>query len=315
MQIGLMIEGQNGLNWQGWQSILQHAEDGGFQCVFRSDHFTNPAPPELDSLELWTSLTWAASHTSKLEFGPLVSPVTFRHPAMTARYAAAVADLSGSRLVLGLGAGWQDREHRMFGVPFYDFKTRFEMLEDALEMTTRLLTGSTVTHQGKHFLLEEAVILPTPTRHIPILIGGNGPKRTLPLAARYADEWNAVFCNIDTYRHRMGRLDELAKQAGREPRDVKRSLMAGTRWARDDRGVRELLDEASKRLGKDARIDDINRLGLFAGTSSMMVDQLSAFAEAGCQRVMLQFLDYDDLSTIDAWAKDIVPQFHTTEDT
>lgn len=310
MQIGLMIEGQNGLNWQRWQAILQHAEDRGFQCVFRSDHFTNPAPPELDSLELWTSLTWAASHTRNIEFGPLVSPVTFRHPSMTARYAAAVDDLSGGRLVLGLGAGWQDREHRMFGVPFHDFKTRFEMLGDALELTGRLFGGETVSYAGKHFRLDEAVLLPAPARRTPILIGGNGPNRTLPLAARYADEWNGVFCNIDIYENRMQRLDELLAQYGRKPGDLKRSLMAGTRWARDDRGVSALLAEASKRFGKDTQIADINRLGVFAGTSSMMTDQLAVFAEAGCQRVMLQLLDYDDLSVIDAWARDIVPQFH-----
>ena len=313
MQIGLMVEGQNGLNWPRWQSILRHAEEGGFQCVFRSDHFTNPSPPELDSLELWTSLTWAASHTNALEFGPLVSPVTFRHPAMTCRYAAAVDDLSGGRLVLGLGAGWQDREHQMFGVPFYDFKTRFEMLEDALEMTTRLYAGGQVTFSGKHFSLDEATLLPKPARRTPILIGGNGPKRTLPLAARYADEWNAVFCNIETYRNRMQTLDQLLEKNGRKSSDVKRSLMAGTRWAADDHGVKELLAEASKRLGKDCGIEDINQLGLFAGTSSMMVDQLGTFQEAGCERVMLQILDYTDLEVIDAWARDIVPQFHVSQ--
>ncbi|MBZ0289649.1 MAG: LLM class flavin-dependent oxidoreductase, partial [Anaerolineae bacterium] len=93
-QIGIMIEGQNGLNWPRWRRILQVAEDSGYQCVFRSDHFTNNQPPELDSLELWVSLTYAASHTRRIEFGSLVAPVTFRHPALTVRMAAAVDDLS-----------------------------------------------------------------------------------------------------------------------------------------------------------------------------------------------------------------------------
>ena len=138
MQIGLMVEGQNGLNWERWERILTTAEQLGFQCVFRSDHFTNPSEPDLDSLELWTSLTYAATKTSRIEFGPLVAPVTFRHPSMTVRIASAIDDLSGGRLVLGLGAGWQEREHRLFGVPFHDFKTRFEMFTDALYMTTEL---------------------------------------------------------------------------------------------------------------------------------------------------------------------------------
>ncbi len=117
-QIGIMLEGQDGLNWERWGRILQAAEDFGYQCVFRSDHFTNSEPPDKDSLELWVSLTYAAISTRRIEFGSCVSPVTFRHPAMTVRMAAAVDDLSDGRLVLGLGAGWQDREHHNFGVPF-----------------------------------------------------------------------------------------------------------------------------------------------------------------------------------------------------
>ncbi|KAB2853821.1 MAG: LLM class flavin-dependent oxidoreductase, partial [Anaerolineae bacterium] len=112
-QIGIMIEGQHDLNWARWKKLLQAAEDFGFQCVFRSDHFTNANPPDYDSLELWVSLTYAATHTKKIEFGPLVTPVTFRHPSMTVRMAAQVDDLSGGRLVLGMGAGWQEREHRL----------------------------------------------------------------------------------------------------------------------------------------------------------------------------------------------------------
>lgn len=310
MQIGLMVEGQNGLNWDRWQRILGHAEDGGFQCVFRSDHFTNPAPPELDSLELWISLAYAASHTKRIEFGPLVSPVTFRHPSMSIRQAAAVDDLSKGRLIFGMGAGWQQREHDMFGLPFYDFKTRFEMLTDALEMTRRLYAGGAVSYQGTHFHLDSATLLPAPARQTPILIGGNGPKRTLPLAARYADEWNAVFCPLTTYRERMQRLDELLKKEGRSPADVKRSMMTGTRWVKDERGVKHLLAGASKRLGKEATIDDLAGMGMFAGTSSMMADQINRYAEAGCERVMLQILDYDDLSAVESWAHDILPQFH-----
>src|SRR5690606_30041363 len=104
MQIGIMLEGQMGLNWAHWKTILQTAEDFGFQHVFRSDHFTNPQPPDMDSLELWVSLTYAASHTERVELGPMVAAVTFRHPVMTARMAAHIDDLSNGRLVLGLGA-------------------------------------------------------------------------------------------------------------------------------------------------------------------------------------------------------------------
>ncbi len=230
---------------------------------------------------------------------------------MTVRQASAIDDLSGGRLVLGLGAGWQEREHEVFGVPFHDFPTRFAMLEDALEMT-RLLYGSAtpVSYEGKHFSLQEATLLPRPERQTPILIGGNGPKRTLPLAARYADEWNAVFCNIEVFRDLCQRLDNLVGEQGRAPSEVKRSLMTGVRWCKNEAAVNDMLDGMSKRLGRAASIPDLNEMGLLAGTSAMIAGQLAAFEEAGCARVMLQVPDYDNLSMVDHWAKEILPQFH-----
>src|SRR5512138_2833871 len=178
LEIAIMIEGQNGLTWPRWQRIARLVEEAGFAGLFRSDHFTNSNAVDIDSLELWTSLTWLAGNTSRIEFGPLVTPFSFRHPVHTARMASAVDDLSNGRLVLGMGAGWQEREHHKFGVPFYDRPTRFEMLAEALEMTSRLLrSDKPVTYKGKHFSLDEAILLPRPKRRggPPILIGGSGP--------------------------------------------------------------------------------------------------------------------------------------------
>ena len=120
LDVAIMIEGQDGLNWQRWQRLAAAAEDLGFAGLYRSDHFTNPTGPHLDALDLWTSLTWLAGHTTRIEFGPMVSPVSFRNPVVTAWTAAAVDDLSGGRLQLGLGAGWQEREHRSFGFELLD---------------------------------------------------------------------------------------------------------------------------------------------------------------------------------------------------
>lgn len=304
-QIGLMLEGQNGLNWERWQRILQTADDSGYQCVFRSDHFTNAQGEDMDSLELWTSLTYAASHTKRIEFGSLVAPVTFRHPSMTVRYAAAVDDLSGGRLVLGLGAGWQEREHKKFGVPFYDFPTRFDMFTDALEITTRLLkSDQPVSYQGKHFSLEDAVLLPRPKRAggPPLLIGGRGPKRTLPLVAQYADEWNAVFIPMETYRERRIQLDELLAQQGRKPNDVKYSLMTRVFYGRDDAELKSLLGERD--------LQTLVSQGLIAGTASQVIDQLGQWVEAGVERFMLQWIELDDIDRMEAMAKEVLPHFH-----
>jgi F420-dependent oxidoreductase-like protein len=305
-QIGLMLEGQDGLNWERWQRILQAAEELGFQCVFRSDHFTNAAPPEKDSLECWVSLTYAASHTKRIEFGPLVSPTTFRHPAMLVRMAAAVSDLSGGRLVLGMGAGWQEREHTMFDVPFYDFSRRYEMLVDALEITSRLLfSDGRVSYEGKHFSLNDAVLLPRPAKpgHPPILIGGNGPTKTLPLAAKYAEEWNGVFIDPATYRERSALLDDLLRQNGREPGDVKRSLMNNCRIFRTQAEMQSALN------GRGMTLEQARARGQMFGTPSMIVDQLGEFVQAGVQRFMLQWLDLDDMAGLELMGRDVLPQF------
>lgn len=308
-QLGLMIEGQMGLTWPRWQRILRTAEDAGYQCVFRSDHFTNPQPPHQDSLELWVSLTYAASHTQRIEFGPLVAPTTFRHPSMTARMAAAVDDLSGGRLVLGLGAGWQVEEHQRFGVPFYDFPTRFDMLTEALELTRLLFDSDTpVEYAGQHFPLTDAVLLPRPARKggPPILIGGRGPKRTLPLVAQHAHEWNTPVLPIPEYRERAALLDTLLAERGRAPGEVRRSLMVTTVFARSDAELDALLPPH----WKAHTLDELAARGLIVGTASRVIDQLSAWTEAGVERFMLQWLDLDALDRVEALARDVLPHFH-----
>jgi F420-dependent oxidoreductase-like protein len=308
VQIGLMIEGQDGLNWNRWRRILGAAEELPFAFVFRSDHFTNPTPPDKDSLELWTSLTYAGSHTERIELGPLVAPVTFRHPSVTARMAAAVDDLSGGRLVLGIGAGWNDREHRTFGVPFPPTATRLEMLDEYLQVVTLLLrSDEPISYSGKHYSLDEAVLLPRPTRAggPPILVGGNGPKRTLPLAARYADEWNAVFVGPQRLRELQAHLDSLLDGVGRPHDAVVRSAMVGTIFAHDEGELQSKLSQ--RNLTAEEAIES----GWLTGTTDMWIQQLRALTAAGAERIMLQWLDQDNLADLEAIARDVLP--HVSE--
>ena len=300
-QIGLMLEGQAGLTWSRWQRLLEAAETFGYQCVFRSDHFTI-APPYQESLEAWVSLTYAASHTQRIEMGTCVSPTTFRHPSMTVRMAAAVDDLSNGRLIYGMGAGWNEREHKQFGVPFYDVPTRFEMLVDALEITTRLLRQEQpVSYTGTRFSVEDAVLLERPKRATPILIGGNGPTKTLPLAAKYADEWNGVFISPADYKERNTRLNELLEKEERDPNHVKRSLMTQIVFAYDDAELQSLIA---------AKPDLATAQNMIVGTASQVIDKIGAYVDAGVERLMLQWLALDDIARIEKVAQTVLPHFH-----
>lgn len=301
-EIAIMIEGQNGLTWARWQRIARRVEELGFVGLFRSDHFTNSSPPDLESLELWTSLTWLADHTSRIEFGPMVTPFSFRHPVHTARMASAVDDLSGGRLILGLGGGWQEREHRLFGFDLLDMKPRFDRFEEGMEVVTRLLqSDEPVTFEGRYYQLRGATLLPRPQRPggPRILVGGNGGKRTLSYVVRYAEEWNCNFITVQKFSEVNGRLTEMLVHAGRKPESVRRSLMTGCVFGKDDAALKEKIS-ARKRS-----FEELRQRGIVVGNAAQVRGQLQEMEEAGLQRVLLQWLDLDDLEGLEALAKTI----------
>ncbi len=296
-EIAIMIEGQNGLNWPRWQRIVRSVEDLGFVGLYRSDHYTNANPPDKDSLELWVSLTWLADNTKRIEFGPLVSPVSFRHPTMTARMASAVDDLSGGRLTLGMGAGWQEREHKNYGWDLLPIPDRFRRFQEGLEVVTRLLNSDEpVSFQGEYYRLQEAILLPRPLRPggPPLLIGGNGKQRTLPMAARYADEWNGVYLTPQQFKDLSSHLDDLLTASGRKPGAVRRSLMTGLLFGRNDAEVEAKLE------GRDPA--ELKGKGVVVGTPAQVQEQIHQLELAGVQRLMLQWLDLDDLDGLAALA-------------
>lgn len=274
MDISLMLEGQMGLTWPRWQRIVAEAEDLGFAGIFRSDHFTNPSPPDSESLEMIVSLTYLASHATRVHFGPLVAPLSFRNPTLLARQAAALDDLSDGRMILGLGAGWQEREHETFGFELGDVPTRIRRLTEGLEVITRLLNSDEpVSFDGQFYHLRNAILLPRPQRPRGprILVGGNGPQRTLPLVAQYADIWNGVFMRPDQFRERMTILDTLLAKAGRQPGDVRRTMMYGQ----------------------------------FQGHDTL-IDLLPEYAAAGMEEIMVQWLDLDNIDGLRSFARRIM---------
>ena len=191
--------------------------------------------------------------------------------------------VSGGRLQFGVGAGWQEREHGSFGYALLDTRQRLNRFAEALDVMTRLLrSDEPVTWEGEFYQLRDALLLPRPQRRggPPVVIGGNGPQRTLPLTARFADEWNSVFVPAAKFAELNARLDELIEQQGRAPGSVRRSLMTNIRFGRDDA-------EVQRRLRGQNRAEMRER-GVVVGTAHEVVEQLGEYADAGVQRIMLQ---------------------------
>ena len=302
LEIAIMIEGQNGLTWPRWQKIARLVEETGFIGLFRSDHFTNQNPPDLESLELWTSLTWLASHTKRIEFGPLVTPFSFRHPVHTARMASAVDDLSNGRLTLGLGAGWNEREHHLFGFDLLEPGPRFDRFNEGLEIVTRLLrSAEQVTFEGQYYQLHGAALLPRPQRPGGplILIGGKG-KRTLSYVVRYADEWNCVMLTPQEFANLSNQLDEMLSTAGRKPDSVRRSMMTGCVFGKDDASLNAKVKVRGRSL------QQLQQNGMIAGSINEVKEQLQKLEQAGLQRIMLQWLHLDDLEGLEVLARGVL---------
>jgi F420-dependent oxidoreductase-like protein len=310
--ISIMIEGQDGLTWPRWKRLVAEVEELGFAGLFRSDHFTNAAPPDKESLETLVSLSYLASATERIHFGPLVAPVSFRHPAMLARQAAALDDLSGGRMILGVGAGWQDREHHLFGYDLGDVPTRMARLAEGLEVIARLLrSDQAASFAGTFYHLREATLLPRPQRPggPPILVGGNGWKRTLPLAARYADIWNGTFLSPDEFRARSAALDDLLRAAGRQPADLRRTLMLPVFFGQDDAALERRLERLRPAAKSTAEIAASLRSerNAIVGTPDIVAEQIAAYAAAGVEELMLQWLEMDDIAGLRAFAHSALP--------
>lgn len=241
MRFGLDVAQQR-MPWDEVVRRVHLAEQLGFDGAWGFDHFEpmyGEGPGE--TFEGMTTLAALAGQTSRIRLGLLVAGVTYRHPSVFAAQALTIDHASHGRLELSFGAAWFDKEHAQLGIPFPPTGERFDLLEDALEIVTRLFTGEIVSYQGRVVSLHEAQLRPMPMQHPhpPIWIGGAGPRRTLPLVAKYADVWHS-WGTPNTLRETNERLDELATKAGRDPS----SIMRASSVSLDD------LDTARKHAGK-----------------------------------------------------------------
>jgi F420-dependent oxidoreductase-like protein len=317
-ELSIMIEGQDGVNWLLWKRLVQEIEALGFAGLFRSDHYTNPSPPEKDSLEMVVSLAYLADHTRRVHFGPLVSPLSFREPSMLARQAAALDDLSGGRMLIGLGAGWQEREHAIFGFHLGTMKERMDRFEEGVQVVSLLLNSDEpVSFEGHYFHLRDAILLPRPRRKggPPIQIGGSGLNRTLPLVARYARQWNSVNPSVEHYKEMSAHLDELLKNEGRKPSDVKRSIMSTGIFGRTRQELEDRLESPpfnNPRLAGKSYEEKVSfwrdERHVLIGNAEEIAEQLAPYIEAGVEEVMTQWYHNSDIEGIRRYAEDLLPR-------
>ena len=224
MRFGLDVAQQR-MPWDEVISRVQFAEELGFDGAWGFDHLQPMYGEGLgEAFEGMTTLAALSGLTSRIRLGLLVTGVTYRHPSIFAAQALTIDHASHGRLELSLGAAWFDREHTELGIPFPSSGERFDLLEDALEIVTRLFTGDVVSYTGRVVSLQDAQLRPLPVQqpHPPIWVGGSGPRRTLPLVARYADVWHA-WGTPNSLAEANERLNELAAEAGRDPSSILRA--------------------------------------------------------------------------------------------
>ena len=226
MRVGIQLpEVERIVPWDEVRGIALAAEDSGFDSIWVGDHllYRRDDPPERGPWDAWTQLAALAAVTSRVRLGPLVAATAFHSPGHIARMAASIAEVSGGRFVLGLGAGWSEPEFRAFGFPFDHLGTRFE---ESFGIVRRLLAGERVTFRGRYHQVDDAVLLPRPARPVPLMVGSSGP-RVLVTALPHADAWNVwydVYGNdAEGFAKRNAEVDAICSQVGRSPREVERS--------------------------------------------------------------------------------------------
>jgi F420-dependent oxidoreductase-like protein len=302
VQLALMIEGQEGVTWQDWCALADACEEHGAETLFRSDHYISQGDEAHNvAHDAWTTIAALAARTSKLRFGTLVSPATFRAPGLLANAAATADHVSGGRIELGLGAGWMEREHRAYGFPFPEVRTRVEMLAEQVEIVHRLWTEERVDFRGRHYTLEDAPAQPKPVQQPrpPLLVGGGGGRGTVEPALRFADEYNTPFVSPE----------DAAAIRAKVP-GLRFSVMTGflVGETRDDAldRARTLFARRPRETTFDEWLPRVEAVGL-VGSVEEVTERLRAYERAGCDRVMLQHLLHTDLEPVRLLGRELAP--------
>jgi F420-dependent oxidoreductase-like protein len=310
MRFALMTEPQQGLSYEEILALARTAEDAGLEAFFRSDHYGSfPGPSDLPTTDAWATLAGLARDTTRIGLGVLVSPITFRLPGNLAKVAGTVAEMSDGRAELGLGAGWNEVEHRRHGLAFPPLGERFEMLEEQLAIIHGLWTEPDGwSFAGSHWQVSDARFRPRPVparngrRHPNLIVGGDGGPRMARLVARYADEINVSSASPDAVSDAYARVRAACQTAGRDPASVTHSAMTGVLVAEDEVALQRRLEALLVMVGRDPGAADDwlaqRRRRWIMGTPEEARRRVAEFAAAGVERLMLQDFVPRDLEMV-----------------
>jgi F420-dependent oxidoreductase-like protein len=322
MRFALMIEPQQGLSYADQLAIARHAEDGGFETLLRSDHYESfPGADDNPTTDAWAVLAGLARETTRIGLGALVSPVTFRAPGNFAKVVATVDQMSGGRIEVGLGAGWNDSEHRRYGLPFPPISERADMLEEQLEILHGLWTEPDGwSFHGRHYTIEDALFRakpvdapgrpksPSGAARPRIIVGGDGKPRSMRIGVRWADEYNVTSSDPASVGRKMRALDDVCAAAGRDPTTLTRSAMVGVLVGADEAELKKREAALVRALDLPSGDDwfETRRGRWIYGTPDEARDRVTRFADAGVERIMLQDFVPWDLDMIDLLGEELV---------
>ena len=302
MRVCLMVEGQEDVTWDQWVALALATEDAGLDALFRSDHYLSFSHPrDRVVLDAWTTLAGLATVTDRIHLGTMVSPATFRHPSVLAKAVVTADHISGGRVELGLGAGWNEAEHRAYGFPFPPTATRMEIFAEQAEIVHRSWNDEVFDFAGKHYTVEGLAALPKPFHrpHPNFIVGGQAGRKSLAVAARWADEYNTIFASPDECARRRQRVMDAWERAGREAPVF--SLMTGCVVGADGgdlaRRARMLMERQGQTGDADAWIAGLPQT-VVSGTIEQAAEQLRAYESAGVGRVMMQMQAHDDVEMV-----------------
>jgi len=285
MQFGAQLVNYS-TTWEDTFSTIKVVESGRWNSLWYSDHFFTPIPDagleDRPSLESWSMITATAAVTNRLKLGILVTGNTYRNPALLAKMAATIDQISNGRLILGIGAGWYEREHEAFGWEFPGVKERCDRLDEAVELIKTLFTAKgPVDYNGRYYKLDRAYFSPPCIQkpHVPIMIGGNGEKRTLRTLARFGDICNLNFnlpSSPELFRHKIEVIKRHCEDIGRDPAEIKKTIHIPLRLESDEKKA----EEFRKRQGE----------WVMYGTASFIIDRIQQYKDVGVEEIIFGFV-------------------------